>query len=95
LVRYELKTTTFRYIIPEQCHHEKTSVGVKVTLRKQQSGFMWNRLIISPFSQQWLTRDFSAWTASDDTDDKLVIRDMNVDASELIIFFIFLFKMYE
>ena len=54
---------------------------------------MWNRLIISPFPQQWLTRDFSAWTVTEDTDDKIVVRHMNVDESELIFFLITIEKV--
>lgn len=61
LDRYELHTTTYGFIVPNQCSHTTTDYGIKVTLRKRDAGCMWNRLVQSPNSQPWLTRDFTSW----------------------------------
>jgi hypothetical protein len=70
-----LITNLFDSIIPELSRHEKTQRGIKATLRKQESGKTWNRLIGSSLSTPaWLTKDFDhAWFDSDEEDDAVLI----------------------
>lgn len=85
--RYELCTNLFDAIVQELSHHEKTQRGIKATLRKQESGKMWNRLISSSLSTSWLTKDFDhTWFDSDDEDAVLIHRtEPWVDPSKFMI----------
>ena len=81
-----MQTNLFDSINPELSRHEKTQRGVKATLRKQESGKTWNRLIGSSLSTPWLTKDFDhTWFDSDDEDAVLIHRtEPWVDPSKLI-----------
>ena len=86
----------FDSIIPELSRHEKTQRGIKATLRKQESGKTWNRLIGSSLSTPWLTKDFDHTIFfsdfdSDDDDAVLIHRtEPWVDPSKCFIYLYFI-----
>lgn len=84
LLRYELSTSTYGYIVPEKSSHALVSNGVKAILRKQEVGALWTRLIYSPVKQHWLTRDYSNWSANlDESDDEKDLRVPIVEPSTI------------